>query len=588
MVQLPLNPSAPLEATGNVPMAGASLAAAACLPSEIVIDQNTIDMAGDRSLADLIVDRSPELVAFTLYMWNAERSFWLAKILKNRLPGIITVAGGPEVTIDNEWLVSSDAFDLMVSGEGEPFATEILNADSTRKIIRKNGRFLEAGRMSFLPGTYPNPWLTGYLDPAGGASVYVETIRGCAGGCKYCSYRRNHPSPRILDAESTSELLGSLIKAGAGEIVFLDPTFNSRGDLVELLKSMNKLDSNFFGEMRGDLISTSTASLIADAGFRNVEIGLQSVNRDTLIRSGRPGNPLKVLDGALNLKNAGVTPVIDIILGLPGDSPSDAIRTALMIKDRDLHQHVQVFYLSMLPGTSMRQEFMNQYMSRPPYYRFSDESMEGFAEAREEIADIVGYDLDLAARPLLFEGWPGTELIDLDMNPDLRRRMPSFRHGTIRIASQDLWAERNLLLKFVRTRLKADPFCVLDVVLSPKKEFPLNLVDRVRNLDNPVDYSGRTGRILGRQGNLRVSILIDEADGFSADWITAAAATCTVVLDVNSPDELNRELWNAGVCVRLPGSNWDMGKLLLEVPSIHQVLFMDRQMEASWSKALDI
>jgi radical SAM superfamily enzyme YgiQ (UPF0313 family) len=583
-----MNPSAPLEATGNVPMAGASLAAAAFLPHETVIDQNTADTAGDRSLADIIVDRSPELVAFTLYLWNAERSTWLAKMLKKRLPGIITVAGGPEVSGDNEWLISSDAFDLMVSGEGEQLASKILDPSSAKNVIKENGKFLEAGRMSFLPGTYPDPWLTGYLDPAGGASVSVETIRGCAGGCTYCSYRRNHPSPRILNAESSSELLRKLIEAGAGEIVFLDPTFNNRGDLVELLKRMSRLDSDFFGEMRGDLISIGIASLIADAGFRNVEIGLQSANRDTLIRSGRPGNPLKVLDGALELKKVGVTPVHDIMLGLPGDSPSDAVRTALMIKDRDLHQHVQVFYLSMLPGTYIRREFRNQYMPRPPYYRFSDESMGGFADAREEIADIVGYDLDLAGRPLLFEGWPGTEMIDLGVSPDLQRRMPSCRHGAIRITSEDLWAERSLLLKFVRTRLKADPYCVLDVILCPKKELPLNLVDMVRNLDNPVDYSGRTGRILGRQGNLRVCILIDEADGFSADWIAAAAASCTVVLDADSPDELIREFWDAGVCVRLPGINWDMNKLSSEVPSMHQVLFTNRQMEANWSRALDI
>jgi hypothetical protein len=87
---------------------------------------------------------------------------------------------------------------------------------------------------------------------------------------------------------------------------------------------------------------------------------------------------------------------------------------------------------------------------------------------------------------------------------------------------------------------------------------------------------------------LRVSILIDEADGFSTDWIAAAAASCTVVLDADSPDELNRELWDAGVYVRLPGSDWDMSELSSEVPSMHQVLFTDRQMEANWSKALDI
>ncbi len=588
IIQLPLNPCAPLEATGNVPLAGASLAAAASLPPETVIDQNTADTAGDRSLVDMIASRSPALVAFTLYMWNAERTLWLADMLKRELPGIITVAGGPCVTRDNEWLRSSDSFDLLVAGEGEELADSILNPVSARNIIRDSGGFLEIGEMSFPPGTYPNPWLTGYLEPSGGASVHVETIRGCAGGCTYCSYRRTHPSPRVLDAESTERLLIKLINAGAGEIVFLDPTFNSRGDLVKLLQSMRPLEADFFAEMRGDLISPHSASLIAQAGFKNVEIGLQSMNRDTLKRAGRPEDPCKVLDGAINLKNAGVSPIIDLMLDLPGDKPEDAVRTALMIRDRELHQHVQVFYLSILPGTAMRQQFGGRHMQRPPYYRFCDESMGGFAEAREEIADIVGYDLDLAGRPLLFDGWQGTELIDLDTNPVLSRPMPSQRHGTIRITSEDLWMQKNLLLEFVRTRLQADPYCVLDVILCPEKEFPLDLVDMIEKLDNPVDYSGRTARALGRQGNLRVCVLLCGTENFRRNWIVSAAAICTVVIDADYPAELSRGLWRAGISVRLPGSDWNLTELSLQVPALHQVLFRDRCMEESWCRTLDI
>ncbi len=588
ILQLPLNPSAPLETTGNVPLAGASLAAAASLPPETVIDQNTVDMAGDRSLLEMILSRSPALAAFTLYMWNTERSLWLAKMLKKELPELITVAGGPEVTRDNEWLRASGGFDLMVAGEGEELAGRILDPVSAAKIIRDNGNFLDVGGMRFAPGMYPNPWLTGYLDPSGGASVHVETIRGCAGGCVYCSYRRTHPSPRVLDAKSAERLLRKLIDAGAGEIVFLDPSFNSRDDLLQLLRSMEALEAEFFGEMLGDRISPDIASLIANAGFKNVEIGLQTVNRDTLKKAGRPADPEMVLDGAVYLKNAGVSPIIDLMLDLPGDSPSDAVRTALMIRDRELHQHVQVFYLSVLPGTVMRQQFEGRYMPRPPYYRLLNDGMDGFAEAREEIADIVGYDLDLAERPLLFDGWPGTELVDLDVNPVLARQMPSARHGTIRITSHDLWVKRNILLEFVRTRLQADPYCVLDVILCPDKEFPLDLVDMVRKLDDPVDYSGRTARALGRQGNLRVCILLEGSNRFRTDWIVSAAASCTVVVDVNSPSELRGELWDAGVSVRLPRGSWNLTELSSEVPALHQVFFRDKCMEDSWSRTLDI
>lgn len=588
LVQLPLNPAAPLERTGNVPLAGASLAAAASLPPETLIDQNVIDTIGDRSLLEMIVSRSPSLVAFTLYMWNAERSLRLASMLNRELPGVITVAGGPEVTKDNEWLLSSGGFDLMVCGEGEELAGRILNPVSARNIIRDHGNFLDAGAMSFPPGRYPNPWLTGYLDPSAGASVLVETARGCSGGCTYCSYRRTHPLPRMLDAGRTQRLLGEFIDAGAGEIVFLDPAFNSREDIVQLLKSMKTLKGDFFGEMLGDRISPYIASLIADAGFKNVEIGLQTINRETLNRAGRPADPEMVLAGAVNLKNAGVSPVIDIILDLPGDTPGDAVRTAHMIRDRGLEKHVQVFYLSILPGTVMRQHFTGGYMPRPPYYRVFNDGTDGFDEAREEIADIVGYDLDLAERPLLFDGWPGTELIDLDADPLLSRSMPSFRHGSIRITSDDPWARRVLLLEFVRTRLQADPYCVLDVILCPQKEFPLDLVDMIRGLDNPADYSGRTARALGRQGNLRISILLKTSECFQRNWTVSAASLCTVVVDVDSPAELPGELWDIGVSVRLPGTGWDLSKLSSDVPSFHQVLFRDRSMEESWSRTLDI
>jgi len=569
-------------------MAGASLAAAASLPPEAVLDQNTADTAGDRSIARTIQDRSPGLVAFTLYMWNAERSAWLAKALKKRIPGIITVAGGPEVSGDNDWLVSSGAFDLMVSGEGETYAEGIMDPVSADYLIRQNGSLLTTGSMRFLPGSYPNPWLSGYLDPSGVESVFVETIRGCAGACSYCSYRRTHSSPRILSAQSAAELLGNLIDAGAGEIVFLDPTFNSRTDLADLLKEMNGLECRFFGEMRGDLISPKTASLIADAGFKSVEIGLQSINIDTLIRSGRSGNPLKVLEGATHLKNAGVTPILDIMLGLPGDTPEDAVRAARMIKDRNLHQHVQAFYVSMLPGTSMREELSGLHMSRPPYFSLSKDRMTGFAEAREEIADIVGYDLDLAGRPVLLKDWPGTECIDLGLNPPLQREMPSFRHGVIRIASEDLWVDRDLVLAFVRTRLEADPFCVLDVILCPKREFPLNLIDLIIGLDTPLDYSGRTARVMGRQGNLRVTVLIEESEKFSSDWIVSVASSCTAAVNTDCPEGLRKGYWEAGVCAVLPGSNWDLDELSTTVPSLHQVLFTDKQMEVSWSRALDL
>ncbi|MCK4506306.1 MAG: radical SAM protein [Candidatus Aegiribacteria sp.] len=502
------------------------------------------------------------------------------------MPDIIIVAGGPEVTADNEWLLRNKEFDLFVSGEGEPVASEVLKYDSVINIIKTASGFLETGQMDFIPGSWPNPWLTGYLDPSEGASIHIETVRGCSGSCNYCSYRRNHPVPRILPAKDAISLLKKLSSAGAGEIVFLDPTFNNRPDLIELLEGMVDLRIDCFGEMRGDTISKHIADAIARAGFRSAEIGFQSGNPEVLRQSGRLGNPQDILDGALNLKNAGVTPVIDLMLGLPGDTPAGAIRSAGIIRDMGLHQQVQVFHLSMLPGTQIRIDSTDRFMPRPPYYRFTDMSMRGYAAAREEIADIFGYDLDLDPRPLLFDEWAGTEYIDLSTDTETSRQMPSFRHGAIRFRSENPWNDRKQIIEFVRSRLQSDPFCVLDVILEPAVEFPLDLIGLLRQLDSPIDYSGRVARVLGRQGNLRITILLADWREFKPTWIEAATGTCAVVTDEASPTGLPEEFWDTGVSVRLPGIEWNIKDLSAHVPSIHQVLFQNRIMEERWSREI--
>lgn len=586
-VQLPLNPSAPLEATGNIPLAGASLAAAASLPPSRVLDQATADTLGDRALLDLLLDRDPGLAAFTLYMWNAERSAWLAGALKRERPDVVTVAGGPEVSADNGWLLETGAFDLLVAGEGEEIAGRVLDPASAVKLLEGSGGYLSTGPGHSFPGDYSNPWLTGHLDPSG-ASVHLETVRGCSGGCEYCSYRRSHPVPRIMEAGKVMDMLKAVTARGAREIVFLDPTFNARPDLTVLLRAMRDLEVELFAEMRGDLITPDMAAMIRDAGFRSVEIGIQSSSRRVLELVGRPGDPILALEGAANLKRAGVTPVIDLMLGLPGDTPGNAVETAVMVRDRDLHHHLQVFYLSVLPGTALRERFRGSCMDHPPYYRFSDPEMGGYASAREEIADIAGYDLDPQPRPLLYDGWPGTETLDTGNGGRVKSDPPSFRHGCLRMVSGDPWADRDRILEEVRTRRKADPFCVLDLVIVPGREFPLDLVGMVREIQRPMDYSGRTAEILGREGSLRVAVLLPEIEAYSRDWVRSVAEECTVAVDIPDPDMLGADLWESGVCARLPGRDWDMVRLASRVPSMHQVLFVEREMEESWSRAMDL
>src|SRR5262249_35893493 len=125
LVQLPIPPLGPGPIRGNVPLAASYLklfAEGKGLGSFYDIDllptaqANTL---GDQALVAAIAGRQPWLVGFTCYLWNIERTLWVARELKRRRPGLRIVLGGPEITADNAWVLDTPDYDFAVIGEGE-------------------------------------------------------------------------------------------------------------------------------------------------------------------------------------------------------------------------------------------------------------------------------------------------------------------------------------------------------------------------------------------------------------------------------------------------------------------------------------
>src|SRR5205085_12146256 len=87
LVQLPIPPLGPAPIRGNVPLAAAYLKLLAekkglgpfynieLFPTGLA---NTL---GDHALVEAIASRDPWLVGFTCYLWNIERTLWIASEL---------------------------------------------------------------------------------------------------------------------------------------------------------------------------------------------------------------------------------------------------------------------------------------------------------------------------------------------------------------------------------------------------------------------------------------------------------------------------------------------------------------------------
>ena len=537
LVQLPVPPPAALAATGNVPLAAGCLGVAARvhgLGSRLEIDvvpPAETDSLGDTRLADRIARDEPEFVGFSLYLWNSERSMHLAREVKRRSPRTRVLVGGPEVGPDNAWLLQQPGADIAIAGEAEEtFAgvmAALLEGKSPSGIpgVALRGplgftAFAPQPAPAFALADYPSPYLEGLVPVEPQRSTYVETVRGCRSHCTFCFYPRSSSVLRTLDVPGSARLVAALREKGAREVVFLDPTFNHRPQFEPLLDALALENASraltFFAEVRAEGLTPELARKLKRAGFDRLEIGLQSVNRQTLKRVRRGGSPEKVAEATRMLHGEGIELLVDLIVGLPGDTPDDVLRGMDFLEANGLASEAQVFPLSLLPGTAMRATAAEDgvlFDPAPPYRvrrtpAFSEEDLLRTVLAAEER---LGRRLD---------EWPRPHLAGAGVD-GFGPQEPGAQHVALWFRGEDLFARRGEILKAIDARLRIDPYATLDVVLCPRSPFPLDLLDAIhgRLRDAPHSYLSRALEHRGEDLQRRVAVVLDGPQ--AVDWIEA-------------------------------------------------------------------
>ena len=547
LVQLPVPPPAAFASTGNVPLAAGCLGVAARVHGLSrrlhidVLEPAATDALGDTLLADRIARDEPEFVGFSLYLWNSERSLHLAREVKRRSPRTRILIGGPEVSPDNAFILQQPGADVAVTGEAEDTFARVMTAltdgaspagvpgVAVRGPLGFNA-FAPQPAAGFALSEYPSPYVEGLVPVERERSTYVETVRGCRSHCTFCFYPRSSSVLRTLDVGQSASLIAALRDRGAREVVFLDPTFNHRPELEPLLDALARENQSraltFFAEVRAEGLTPQQARKLKQAGFDRLEIGLQSVNRGTLKRVRRGGSPEKVAEAARMLHGEGIELLVDLIVGLPGDTPDDVLRGMDFLEANGLSEEAQVFPLSLLPGTAMRASAAEDgvvFDAAPPYRvrrtaTFSEDALLRTVLAAEER---LGRRLD---------EWPRPHLVDGGLD-GFGQQEAAGQHVALWFDCADPFARRSDVLAAIDRRLRIDPYATLDVVLCAEAAFPLDLLDavRARLQDAPASYVSRALSHRGEDLQRRIVLLLRGEQPL--DWIEAAREKAQVFRD---------------------------------------------------------
>ena len=512
-------------ARGNVPLAAGYLkmyAQSAGLDAAFDIDIFPAPLANtlsDQGLVEALLERDPWMVGFTCYLWNVDRTLWVAAQLKARRPELLIIVGGPEITADNAWVLDRPELDFAAIGEGEQTFTELLtelthNALPTKSIDglwvsprtrqRAQSRTIETGSGFSLP-IFPaaalspafrkplpsldpisSPYLCGILDAADEQMLLLETIRGCIFKCKFCYYPKSYDALYFVSQEKIEANLKHARDRGAREVTLLDPTLNQRKDFPDFLKLLGRCNPDhqftYFGELRAEGIDRKVAQLLKDANFTEVEIGLQSVDPLAMELMDRKNNFKAFERGVRAMLDVGLNVKIDLIIGLPGDTADSIRRGFEYVHESGLYSDVQVFNLSILPGTAFRQEAAElglRFQPRPPYYVLETPTLQldNFYSLMSEAEDIFDIEFDAHGTPELPATGPSanglfrTHRVDLDEPESAREPLPPASERsqafTLRLRGSTFKPHRKMAAELVTKLLADNPHSTLQIVVEP-------------------------------------------------------------------------------------------------------------------------
>jgi hypothetical protein len=512
MVQLPVPDPDFYLARANIPLAAACLkGAAAGLPFEIeILPADIADRGGDARILKWIGEGDFDTVCFTLYLWNRERSAWLAARLRETQPRSRLVAGGPEVQEDN---AADDlaVFDHLIPGEGESAFLDILgHGDRFQSLF--SHPLAPAGDQACR-----HPYLSGALPMGPDRPVHLETMRGCPFRCAYCYYGKNSGPLRYAAAALTEAAFALAGARGVKDLYLMDPSLSARPDFTGFLRSIGEWNDGrlaVHAEIPLESVTEEVADLMARAGIKSAEAGLQSSNPAALEAVGRYHDRKKFESGARLLQGRGIEVHVGLILGLPHDGLARIEESLEYVASLGLSEKAGAFPLAVLPGTELRRraaDYSMDYMAAPPYYLLSNAwlSAEEMREAARSPEAIWGSDIQEPVRPHFFRGDPSQlQFIDLRSDGGVEALLrPDYLASSLTLLLGPMdQARKSALLAAAKALASSAPFTQYQLVWTAAADalpdiaemelfggafsVPGSYADRARYFDEPGTPSG--------------------------------------------------------------------------------------------------
>ena len=294
--------------------------------------------------------------------------------LRGAAPAAKVIAGGAAFGVAPEALFRDFGVDYAIAGDGERASVALVNALTRGEfvgplpgIVRSVGRtvhFTPPGEDANLDDL-PSPSLHRWIDLARyerhGATIPIQTKRGCVYKCVYCTYRNVEGwGYRTRDPERVADEIEELWReAGIRSFDFVDSTFNSPpGHALEVCEAIIRRNMGVHLDTTNFTPAAASDELLATmkrAGFRTLGITAESASDPVLDRLEKGFTAAKARDVAERVEKAGIRALWIFLVGGPGETP-ETLEETLEFAAWRLRRGDAVYLtvgLRIYPGTTL-------------------------------------------------------------------------------------------------------------------------------------------------------------------------------------------------------------------------------------------
>lgn len=379
------------------------------------------DLLAEASAAWLLRGGAPEVLGLSVMGATLPIALAIATRIRERAPDTWVLLGGPGTTgVDGELLRRFPAVDVVVRGEAEETLVELLahgrdslagvagitwrSADG--EVVRERDR----PALDDLDQLPDYAWdllapIARYKELTGEREglVPIDSGRGCVYDCSFCTIgrfwgRRSRPLPveRLVD-----EIAGLATMPGAKRAYLCHDLFGAnRKHALAFCERMVERGVRVPFEVRArvDHLDVGLIAAMARAGCYRVLLGVESGDAEVRRRANKAtADDLDVLGVVDACVRAGITPILSLILGLPGEDRAALGATLDLCADAALRGGVNLsLHLpNPQPGCSLGEEYgadSREVSGIPPDMAFGA----GTTAAEREL---------IAAHPDLFTTW---------------------------------------------------------------------------------------------------------------------------------------------------------------------------------------